>query len=42
LPGLIQRSVTNLVWIPMLTFEVPLALWLLIRGVAVRVRQQAA
>jgi hypothetical protein len=30
--GFIQGSVTNLVWIPMLAFEVPLALWLLIQG----------
>ncbi len=28
------RTVTRLVWFPMLVFEVPLALWLIIKGVA--------
>jgi hypothetical protein len=40
--GFIQGSVTNLVWIPMLAFEVPLALWLLIRGLSVHAGPPAA
>ena len=34
LAGFIEGPVTNFIWIPMLLFEVPLALWLLIKGVA--------
>ena len=30
-----SASITWLVWLPMLAFEVPLALWLLVKGVAV-------
>jgi hypothetical protein len=33
---------TSLMWLPMLAFEVPLALWLLTRGVATPTRTQAA
>jgi hypothetical protein len=29
-------------WLPMLAFEVPLALWLLIKGVAMLARTQSA
>lgn len=35
LAGFLRGPVTSLVWLPMLAFEVPLALWLLIKGVAV-------
>jgi hypothetical protein len=34
LAGLIRDPVTSLMWLPMLAFEVPLGLWLLIKGVA--------
>lgn len=33
LAGFIQGSVTSFIWIPMLLFEVPLGLWLLVKGV---------
>ena len=34
LAGAIRSPVTDLMWIPMLAFEVPLGLWLIIKGVA--------
>ena len=34
LAGFLQGPVTDFIWLPMLAFEVPLALWLLIKGVA--------
>jgi hypothetical protein len=34
LAGFVSGLVTSLMWLPMLAFEVPLALWLLIKGVA--------
>jgi len=34
LAGFLRGPVTSLIWIPMLVFEVPLGLWLLIKGVA--------
>jgi len=34
LAGFLRGPVTSLMWLPMLAFEVPLALWLLIKGVA--------
>jgi hypothetical protein len=34
LAGFLRGPVTNFIWIPMLFFEVPLALWLLLKGVA--------
>jgi len=34
LAGFIQGPVTSFLWLPMLLFEVPLGLWLLIKGVA--------
>jgi Domain of unknown function (DUF4386) len=34
LAGFLRGPITALVWLPMALFEVPLALWLLIRGVA--------
>jgi hypothetical protein len=40
--GLLERPFTWLLWMPMLAFEMPLGLWLLIRGVetpAPRVRR---
>jgi hypothetical protein len=40
LAGFIQGPVTNYVWLPMLAFEVPLGLWLLVKGVAAPARTQ--
>ena len=34
LAGFLSGPVTGFMWIPMVAFEVPLALWLLIKGVA--------
>ena len=34
LAGFLRGPVTSFIWIPMLAFEVTLALWLLIKGVA--------
>ena len=42
LTGSIAGAVTNLVWIPVALFEVTLALWLLIKGVAPSARRQSA
>jgi hypothetical protein len=36
LAGFPNGTITNLMWLPMLLFEVPLALWLIIKGVAPR------
>ena len=35
LAGFLGGPITQLVWLPMLAFEVPLGLWLIIKGVAV-------
>jgi hypothetical protein len=40
--GVLSGSVTQLMWIPMAAFEIPLALWLLIKGVAMPARRQSA
>jgi hypothetical protein len=42
LAGLLGGTITQLVWLPMLVFEVVLALWLLVKGVAAPRREQAA
>jgi hypothetical protein len=42
LAGLVHGPMTSLMWLPMLAFEVPLALWFLTRGVATQTRTQAA
>src|SRR5574341_444181 len=34
LAGVLRGSVAQLIWLPMAAFEIPLALWLLIKGVA--------
>jgi drug/metabolite transporter (DMT)-like permease len=41
LAGFIQGPVTNFVWLPILVFEVMLALWLLIKGVATQPNRQS-
>jgi Domain of unknown function (DUF4386) len=42
LAGFLHGPITSLMWLPMLAFEVPLALWLITRGVAPPARTQAA
>jgi hypothetical protein len=42
LAGFVHGLVTSLMWLPMLAFEVPLALWLLTKGVAPPTRTRAA
>ena len=42
LAGFLKGSVTWYMWMPMLVFEVVLALWLLIKGVAMPARRQSA
>ena len=39
LVGALHSPVTQLMWLPMAAFEIPLALWLLIKGVAVPAKQ---
>ncbi len=38
LAGFVRGAITQLVWLPMLLFEVPFALWLLTKGVATPAR----
>lgn len=40
--GWLHGPITTLMWLPMLAFEVPLGLWLLIKGVATPTRTQTA
>ena len=40
--GVLRGPITQLVWLPMLAFEVPLGLWLLIKGAAMPTRRQSA
>ena len=42
LAGLLTGSVTWLMWLPMLVFELVLALWLIIKGVAAPSPRQTA
>lgn len=42
LAGLVHGPIASLMWLPMLAFEVPLALWFLSRGVALPTRTQTA
>jgi len=42
LAGFLSGPVTSLMWLPMLAFEVPLALWLLIKGVAIPAPMRSA
>lgn len=41
LAGLLRGPIASLVWLPMLAFEVPFALWLLTKGVALPARTQS-
>ena len=38
--GVLHGTVAQLMWLPMAAFEIPLALWLLIKGVATPLRRQ--
>ncbi len=42
LTGLLSGPITAFMWLPMLAFEVPLAVWLLIKGAAMPARTQSA
>ena len=42
LVGILSGPIVKLMWIPMLAFEVPLGLWLLIKGAAMPPRRQSA
>ena len=42
LAGFLSGPVTSLMWLPMLAFEVPLALWLIVKGAAPAARRQSA
>lgn len=42
LAGILHGPAGSLMWLPMLAFEVPLALWLLIKGVAMPARRRSA
>jgi hypothetical protein len=42
LAGVVGGTVTELMWLPMLGFEVTLALWLIVKGVALPPRRQPA
>jgi hypothetical protein len=42
LAGFLSGPVTSFMWLPMLAFEVPLAVWLLVKGVAPPARRQSA
>jgi len=42
LAGFLRGPIAQAVWIPMLAFEVPLGLWLMIKGAAMPARRQAA
>ncbi len=41
LAGVLGDPVTSLMWIPMALFEVPLALWLLIKSVTAPAQEKA-
>ena len=42
LVGILQGAITDVMWFPMLAFEVLLALWLIIKGAARPPRRQSA
>jgi hypothetical protein len=39
--GVLRGSITQLMYLPMLAFEIPLGLWLLIKGVATPANRRA-
>jgi hypothetical protein len=42
LVGILRGPITQLVWLPMITFEILFGLWLIIKGVAMPPRRQSA
>jgi hypothetical protein len=42
LAGVVTGPITNIMWLPMAAFEIPLGLWLLVKGVALPPRTQLA
>jgi hypothetical protein len=40
LAGVVSGPITMIMWLPMAAFEIPLGLWLLIKGVAPPARRQ--
>lgn len=40
--GLLKGAITGYIWLPMVAFEIPLGLWLLIKGVPTRSQKQPA
>lgn len=44
LAGVLRAPVTSIIWLPMLVYEVPLGVWLIVKGVAgpIQVRAQSA
>jgi hypothetical protein len=42
LAGFLAGPITSVMWLPMLAFEVPLGLWLIIKGVGKPARAQLA
>jgi hypothetical protein len=42
LAGVLRGTVTMLMWIPMAAFEIPLGVWLLVKGAAMPARRQSA
>ena len=40
--GLLKGAITGYIWLPMVAFEIPVALWLLIKGVPTLSRRQPA
>jgi hypothetical protein len=42
LAGILRGPVTQLIWLPILAFELPFSFWLIIKGVAAAARRQSA
>ena len=42
LAGVLRGTVTMLMWLPMAAFEIPLGLWLLVKGAAMPARRPSA
>jgi hypothetical protein len=42
LTGVLRAPLTNYIWLPMAAFEIPLALWLLVKGAAASARMEPA
>jgi hypothetical protein len=42
LAGVVSGAITKIMWLPMAAFEIPLGLWLLIKGVAPPTRRQTS